>query len=613
MESRDYLEIVRHYWKSALGVALTVLVAAAAITFLPSPKYTATTRLFLGVPSRSVQEAVQGLDFTAQQMKSYAEVATSPLVLEPVTRQLNLGKTSDELATITKVTVPLNTVILEIEVTDSTPARAAAIANAVGAQFAAVVGEVVPTQKDASEPVRATVLTRGIPPSAPSSPQPIRNLTVGIGLALLAGLATAFLRFALSSKLRNERDLLAITEVPVLGVIPHTRPADLRLEGRSAQQGPRGEAVRRLRANLRFVAEPEWLNTILVSSAVWGEGTSSTARDLALAMADAGVRVVLLEADLRRPTLAHDLNLPQGSGLSHVLIGEADPADVVYAWPGTTVAVVPAGEVPPNPSDLLGSARMAPLMQRLSATFEVVLIDGPAILEVSDSLELSRHAGCALLVVSVNRIQRRQLAEALASFETADAKLVGLVINEARVKPWVRRRRRKRQSALPTWDNWQPTHPARAQQDKEGVARQNGNARPKLDEVAPANHGRLAAQQDEVAPAINGKLRAQQNVVAPADRGESVSAQQDEVARATNGKLPAQQDEVARATNGKLPAQQDEVAPADHVESVPAQQDEIAATEQVNGEVERDKEEPTRWPPPPWFAGPVASGPARQG
>ena len=85
-----------------------------------------------------------------------------------------------------------------------------------------------------------------------------------------------------------------------------------------------------------------------------------------------------------------------------------------------------------------------------------MLIEGPAILEVSDSLELSRHARCALLVVSVNHVQRRQLAEALASFETADARLVGLVINEARVKPWERSRRRKRQSALPAWDNWQP-------------------------------------------------------------------------------------------------------------------------------------------------------------
>ena len=171
---------------------------------------------------------------------------------------------------------------------------------------------------------------------------------MGVALAVLAGLATALLRFALSSKLRNERDLLAITEVPVLGVIPHASRADLRLDGRSAQRGPRGEAVRRLRANLKFVAEPDWLNTILVSSAVSGEGTSSTARDLALSMAEAGVRVVLVEADLRRPTLARDLNLPQGSGLSHVLIGEADLADVVYVWPGTTVAVVPAGEVPPT-------------------------------------------------------------------------------------------------------------------------------------------------------------------------------------------------------------------------------------------------------------------------
>src|SRR5215207_5062559 len=159
MELRDYLEIVRHHWKGALGVALSVLAATAMVTFLPPREYTATVRLFLGVPSRSVQEAVQGLDFTAQQMKSYAEVVTSPLVLEPVTRKLNLDRSPDQLASITEVTVPLNTVILEIGVTDSTPDGAARIANAVGGQFSEVVGGLIQTTGRGSEPVRATVLS----------------------------------------------------------------------------------------------------------------------------------------------------------------------------------------------------------------------------------------------------------------------------------------------------------------------------------------------------------------------------------------------------------------------------------------------------------------------
>jgi polysaccharide biosynthesis transport protein len=455
MELRDYLEILRQFWKSALGVGLCVLAAAAAFTFLPPPQYTATTKLFLGVPGRSVEEAVRGLDFTAQQMKSYAVVATAPLVLEPVTRRLNLSEPPLELAERIQVTVPLNTVVLEIAATDSTPDGAAGIANAVAEQFSTVVGGLVSARGGGSEQVRATVLSAAIPPSAPSSPQVFRNLTVGVALAAMAGLATAFLRFTLSPKLRNERDLLAITEVPVLGVIPHTPPASHH-DGSSAKRGPRGEAVRRLRANLKFVAEPGALKTILVSSPVWGEGTTSTARDLALAMADAGVRVVLVEADLRQPTLARDLNLPQNFGLSHVLIGEANLIDVVYSWPGTNLSVLPAGEVPPNPGDLLGSGRIGPLMQRLRESFDVVLIDGPAILEVSDSLELSRHVRGVLLVVSVHLVRRRQLAEALASLETVDAKPIGLVLNETRVKQRRLSRRRRRPTTLSAWDTWRP-------------------------------------------------------------------------------------------------------------------------------------------------------------
>jgi capsular exopolysaccharide synthesis family protein len=165
-----------------------------------------------------------------------------------------------------------------------------------------------------------------------------------------------------------------------------------------------------------------------------------------------------VEADLRQPTLARDLNLPQNSGLSHVLIGEANLIDVVHVWPGTTLSVIPAGEVPPNPGDLLSSARMGPLMRRLSESFDIVLIDGPAILEVSDSLELSRHVHGVLLVISVNLVRRRQLAEALASLETADAKPVGLVLNEARVKQRRQSRRRRRATTLSAWDTWQP-HP----------------------------------------------------------------------------------------------------------------------------------------------------------
>jgi hypothetical protein len=166
---------------------------------------------------------------------------------------------------------------------------------------------------------------------------------------------------------------------------------------------------------------------------------------------------------------------------------------------------------------------MAPLMQRLSATYEVVLIDGPAILEVSDSLELSRHAGCALLVVSVNHIQRRQLAEALASFETADAKLVGLVINEAQVKPWKRSRRRNGSMSSarfsPDWDWDQPPW-----LDDRAARQAPGTPIHAIEENAP-----LPIKEDVIAPTTDDKAARTQ------DSGSSASASK-------NGVVPVKQE-----------------------------------------------------------------------
>ena len=432
MELRDYLTIFRRRWVTVAIVTLTCLAAMLAITLLTTPRYTATTRLFFGVEGTgSAAELAQGSTFAERQMTSYAEVATSPLVLDPVIQQLGLDVSPQVLGKRISASVPTETVILELSVTDTDPAQAARTANAVGSTLAQTAASLAPQRADGSQAVRATTLAPAPVPLVASSPKLLRNLALGLTIGLLAGFGLALLRHVLDTKVRSEADVRVLTDSSILGVIGFDdavpdHPVILRDDPRSAA----AEAVRRLRTNLQFVDVAERSRSIVISSSVPGEGKTTTAINLAVSLADAGSRVLLIDADLRRPAVAEYLGLESGAGLTTVLIGRADVEDVVQPWGDSTLDVLAAGQIPPNPSELLGSTAMRTLLGRLTETYDTVIIDSPPVLPVTDAAVLGRQAGGVLLVAGVDRIHRPQLKETLESLDTAGSHLLGLVINK---------------------------------------------------------------------------------------------------------------------------------------------------------------------------------------
>ena len=289
MALHEYLEVLRRRWISVAIVALTAIALAAAVTLAMTTQYTATTRLFFAVEgSETVTDLAQGSSFAEKQMTSYAEVATSPLVLNPVIDRLNLETRAADLARSVTATIPPETVILEISAVDPDPNRAAAIANAIGTEVAQVAGELSPDRADGSKAVEATTLAAALVPTDPSSPRVLRNLALGALLGLLLGLGAALLRNVLDSKVRSELDVRAVTESPLLGVIGQddkvpAHPIILRDEPLSAA----AEAVRRLRTNLKFTDLGDRPRSIVITSAIPGEGKSTTALNLAVALADA--------------------------------------------------------------------------------------------------------------------------------------------------------------------------------------------------------------------------------------------------------------------------------------------------------------------------------------
>jgi capsular exopolysaccharide synthesis family protein len=431
VELSEYLDILRRRWLGVVIITLTTLALASAVTLALPKKYTATTRLFVAVAGDSVTDLAQGSNFAEKQMSSYAEVATSPRVLAPVIRQLGLKTTPKDLAESVEATVPVDTVILEIAATNRDPARAAQIANAVGRELANAAGELSPQKLDGTEPVVATTIAEAEVPDKASFPKILQNLGVGLILGLLLGLGVAVLRHVLDTKIRNEDDVRSLTSSPILGVVAYdadvsSHPMILRDQPLAASS----EAIRRLRTNLQFIDVANRPKSIVISSSIPGEGKSTIGLNLAVSLADTGTRVILVDADLRRPSVAEYVGIEGGVGLTTVLIGRAEVEDVVQPLGVTGLDLLPAGQIPPNPSELLGSMAMADLLEQLSASYDMVLLDSPPLLPVTDAVVLSNLAGGALVIVGADRIHRPQLQQSLDSLETAGAHLFGIVMNK---------------------------------------------------------------------------------------------------------------------------------------------------------------------------------------
>jgi capsular exopolysaccharide synthesis family protein len=427
----EYLDILRRRWLGVLIIVLTTLALAAALTFAMPKKYTATTRLFIAVAGESATDLAQGSNFAEKQMSSYAEVATSPRVLTPVIEQLGLQITPQDLAKSVEATVPVETVILEIAATDVDSTRAAQIANAVGQELAEATADLSPPRQDGTKAVQATTIEPAQAPDQPSSPNIALNLGIGLILGLLLGLGVAVMRHVLDTKIRNESDVRILTGSPIMGVVAYdqevpSHPVILRDEPLAAPS----EAVRRLRTNLQFIDVASRPKSIVVTSSIPAEGKTTIAINLAVSLADAGARVILVDADLRRPSIAESLGIEGQVGLTTILIGRADVKDVVQPFGTTSLDVLPAGQIPPNPSELLGSVAMADLLELLSGSYDMVLLDSPPLLPVTDAVVLSKLAGGALVVVGADRIHRPQLQQSLESLETAGAHLFGIVMNK---------------------------------------------------------------------------------------------------------------------------------------------------------------------------------------
>lgn len=431
MDLKDYGRLLRRNWAVIVACTLLGVLVAAGLSLLARPAYSAQTQLFVAIQSAgSVAELQQGNTFTQSRVQSYVETVKTPAVLQPAIDNLGLNETAAELASKVSATADLKTVLIKIDAVDSSPVQAAAIAQAVADSLVAAVAELESPNAGGTSPIKLSVVTPAVAPTEPSSPNTKRNLMIGLLLGLAAGAALAVARGTLDTKVRGEADLRRITEAPLLGGITYESDAETKpLLTQTAAQSPRAESFRQIRTNLQFASVNSKTKSILVTSSLPGEGKSTTATNLAIAMAQAGQRVVLVDADLRRPSVAEYLGLEGSAGLTTALLGETDVEALLQPWGEDELYVLTAGQIPPNPSELLGSGAMHQLLRHLEQTFDAVIIDAPPLIPVTDASVLAQTVGGVVVVAGAAKIKTQDLERSISSLQLVEGNILGIVLN----------------------------------------------------------------------------------------------------------------------------------------------------------------------------------------
>jgi capsular exopolysaccharide synthesis family protein len=430
----------RSWWLVAITMALG-LVGAQYVNVSTPPTYQASVLQFVSLQGsgESGGGGLTGSSLIVQRVKSYTQIVSSPQVLEPVIQDLRLPLTVDALGGhVLAANVP-DTVLLRITVSDSQSARSAQVANAIAAQFAQVVQELERPTGGGESPVKVSITQPATAPSLPIAPRKNLNLVLGLMAGFLVGLTVALLRAWRDTSISSIEEIERLTGAVPIGHIPldpasKTEPLVL-----GDADSPRAEAFRSVRTNLQFADVDRPPRVIVVTSPMAGDGKSTSACNIALTLALNASRVLLIEADLRRPLACDYLGLDNGVGLTQVLAGQLDIEGAIVPWGRGLLDVLPCGALPPNPSELLGSRQMGALLEELRRRYDFIVIDSAPLLPVTDAAVLTTLADGALIVIKHGATTWEQLERSTQSLSVVNAHLIGTVLNFApRRRRWSR-------------------------------------------------------------------------------------------------------------------------------------------------------------------------------
>jgi tyrosine-protein kinase len=479
---RSALVVLRRRLWVVLICAILVPASALVFSLVQDKKYTAAASLFFRDPA--LDQKLFGSTFLEPSGDPVREAATNlklvslRAVASRTASAVGRGLTADQVADKVETSLEGQSDLISVRATDPSPEFAATLANTFAQEYIEFrrdadraklreAQQLVQQELNALSPAEregaqgrslaaraqqlrilaslqtgnAELVERAEPPRSPSSPRTVRNAVLGGVLGLLMGVVFAFLLDRLDRRVRDPKEIEAAFRRPILGMIPKSRalarPENPRDGGLPTREG---EAFRMLRANLRYFNVDRQIQSVLVTSPAPGDGKSTVAFNLAAAAAGAGAKVLLIEADLRHPSLASSFaHVKSKTGLSTVLAGYAGLAEAVKEVPthqrsyGSSservMYVLPAGPLPPNPVDLIESQRMRELVRRAESEYDLVVIDTPPTSVVSDAIPLVKQVSGVIVVVRLGLSTREAVLHLRDQLEHLDAPTLGVVVN----------------------------------------------------------------------------------------------------------------------------------------------------------------------------------------
>ncbi|WP_071606257.1 polysaccharide biosynthesis tyrosine autokinase [Luteipulveratus halotolerans] len=433
MTLEDFWKLTRRYWVLLLGFALLGLLCAGAYTLTRTKQYTATATAFVVAKSSGddTGSAYAGSMLAQTKAKAWLPLFKSTPVASRAAQQLGLPDSPTAIASRVSTSLTDETPAITVTATAPTPAGARSLADAVVNATAQQVQQIEGAGGAASiRPVQTAEL-----PTRPSFPRPERTLPLGVLGGLLVGYAVALVRHRQDTRIRSSEQLEQQLSTSVLAVLPTSKALSRREDGRfnGDTDFHTREALRQLRTNLRFVDVDHSPRSIVVTSARMGEGKSTIASSLASVLAQSGQSVLLVDADLRRPAISTIFDVDSAIGLTQVLAGTLSFADAVQSSGVPGLSILAAGQIPPNPSELLGSHRMSRLIAELSAD-HMVILDAPPLLPVTDAALLTASCDGALIVVAAGETHEEHVKRIAANLRRVDGKVLGAVLNRVNTR-----------------------------------------------------------------------------------------------------------------------------------------------------------------------------------
>jgi capsular exopolysaccharide synthesis family protein len=418
------LAVRRHALLFAACVACSVAVGVyAAVSATPS--YTAHIQFLVSATATNEDTLLQDNQLVQERLPSYVPLVNSPLVVVPVVERLRLREDPGTVAGRISTSNPLGTALLDVSVRAGTADGARRLALGVEQAFEPAVAE-LEAPPGGRSPIRITTVRAPELPAAPDRTGAARWIGLSLLLGLGLGAAAAVARDLVDTSVRDAEELRADLGVRPLATVPLDSP----LPGRAVEDGsrsPQAEGFRRLRTTVEALRSVEGLRSVLVTGPRAEDAAPVVAVELAVAFGLAGVRVLLIGSDLRDDALPGLLGIDGTAGLTDVLVGEATPAQVVRSWTGGPIDVLPAGLPPANPSELLSSVALEPLLRDLEADYDLLLLTAPPVLDFTDATVLATVVNAALLTVRLGRTPRDAVRQAVRSLRDVGAHVLGAV------------------------------------------------------------------------------------------------------------------------------------------------------------------------------------------